>query len=150
MDKVKQNIDTFVPFKKTQVSFIGRVNTAVKGYGPKPAMTWGQFYAIHTQRFSSLYTEEFKQLIENIADRFKAGEWNEYKFDDYEFLEELNRADEQTRLKALALDAFLVLASDEEIEHFEKVAQSIKAQKLKDPIIHYHKGRERADNGTEN
>lgn len=149
MDKVKQNLDTFVPFKKAQVSLIGRDNTTAQGYEPKPEQTWGQFYAIHTQGHSSLYTEEFKELIENIADRFKAGEWNEYNFDDYEFKEEVFRADERTRLKALALDAFLALASDEEIEHFEKVSQTATAQKL-GHITYHHTRRERADNGTEN
>ncbi len=150
MDKAKQNINTFIPLKRVQISPMGYDSTTNKEYTPEPVQTWGQFYAIHTQGHSSLYTEEFKELIENIADRFKAGEWNEYNFDNYEFKEEVFRADERTRLKALALDAFLALASDEEREHFEKVSQTVTAQKLKDPIIHYHTRRERADNGAEN
>lgn len=149
MDKAKQNINTFVPLKRVQISPMGYDSTTNKEYAPEPVQTWGQFYAIHTQGHSSLYTEEFKQLIENIADRFKAGEWNDYNFDDYEFKEEVFRADERTRLKALALDAFLALASDEEIEHFEKVSQTVTAQKL-GHITYHHTRRERADNGTKN
>lgn len=150
MDKTKQNTDTYTPLKKSTVFSIGYDSKkAKKEHPPEPTATWGQFYAIHTKGHSSLYTEEFKELIENIADRFKAGEWNSFNVADYEFCEEVFRSDERTRLKALALDAFLALGSDADIKHFENVSQTVTAQKL-GHITQYHTGRERADNGTEN
>lgn len=90
-------------------------------YNSEP-YTDGEWYAIHLQ--GEGWREDFIELCGEIRDRFTAGEWNGDHGEEIErLLLDVAERDKPILLQALAIDAFLANATEEEIADFNRKAR---------------------------
>lgn len=83
--------------------------------------TDGEWYAIHLEEN---WREGFKDLCKNIAERFNAGEWHKGHEEQIErLLADIADRDKPILIQALAIDAFLANATEEEIAQFNRLAR---------------------------
>ena len=99
-----------------------REKAEVPNYPTEP-FTDGEWYTIHLQNGNS-WREEFIELIDSIIDRFTAGEWSgEHEAQIDRLLADVAEADQIQLIKALAIDAFLANATEEEIANFNTLSR---------------------------
>ena len=90
---------------------------------PMEPYTDGEWYAIHLYMGEN-WREDFIELCGNIRDRFTTGEWNGTHGSEIEKLcNEIAERDKPILLQALAIDAFLANATEEEIMDFNRKAR---------------------------
>ena len=88
-----------------------------------PTETDGEIYSSHLKAWHSFYREDFRELVASIVERFIAGEWQQDKEQKIERALTL-AIDKELALQAMAIDAFLADATEEEILHFNELALS--------------------------
>ena len=98
---------------------------------PAPAQTYntepftdGEWYSIHLQAEDEGWREDFIDLVQDITDRFTAGEWNgDHTAEIDSILADIEEKDQPQLIRALAIDAFLANAAEEEIAVFNRLSR---------------------------
>lgn len=97
---------------------------------PEEPFTDGEWYVIHLMETPSEFTDSFRDLLEEIRTRFTAGEWQAGHEQEISLLvADVAEEDRDTFIKALAIDAFLAGAGEEDIARFNILSLPPTAQK---------------------
>lgn len=97
---------------------------------PEEPFTDGEWYTVHLQETPSEFTDSFRDLVEEIRSRFAAGEWQAGHEQEISLLvADVAEEDRDTFTKALAIDAFLAGAGEEDIARFNILSLPPTAQK---------------------
>lgn len=97
---------------------------------PEEPFTDGEWYVIHLMETPSEFTDSFRDLVEEIRCRFAAGEWQAGHEQEISLLvADVAEEDRDTFIKALAIDAFLAGAGEEDIARFNILSLPPTAQK---------------------
>ena len=97
---------------------------------PEEPFTDGEWYVIHLMETPSEFTDSFRDLLEEIRTRFTAGEWQAGHEQEISLLvADVAEEDRDTFTKALAIDAFLAGAGEEDIARFNILSLPPSAQK---------------------
>lgn len=97
---------------------------------PEEPFTDGEWYVIHLMETPSEFTDSFRDLLEEIRTRFTAGEWQAGHEQEISLLvADVAEEDRDTFTKALAIDAFLAGAGEEDIARFNILSLPPTAQK---------------------
>lgn len=97
---------------------------------PEEPFTDGEWYVIHLMETPSEFTDSFRDLLEEIRTRFTAGEWQAGHEQEISLLvADVAEEDRETFIKALAIDAFLAGAGEEDIARFNILSLPPTAQK---------------------
>lgn len=99
--------------------------TPAEGKSPSTEpYTDGEYYSIHLQAEGNSWREDFIELVQEITDRFTAGEWNgDHTEQIDQLLADIEEQDQPQLIRALAIDAFLANAPEEEIARFNKLSR---------------------------
>ena len=97
---------------------------------PEEPFTDGEWYVILLMETPSEFTDSFRDLLEEIRTRFTAGEWQAGHEQEISLLvADVAEEDRDTFIKALAIDAFLAGAGEEDIARFNILSLPPTAQK---------------------
>jgi len=92
-------------------------------YGTEP-FTDGEWYSIHLQAEGEGWRQDFIELVQDITDRFTAGEWNgDHTAEIDTLLADIEERDQLQLIRALAIDAFLANGTAEEIALFNRLSR---------------------------